>query len=101
MARAGVAQADIVHDNIIALANGCNPTAEYIPRIEKEGAIKLTLGKEKCVIYRQGADGTTNIVPHIEKSEDLDIEKVWHRFGVGSLFQKQKAEGRGPIRSRV
>jgi hypothetical protein len=45
MARAGFVQADIAQRNIVALINGQDANAVYIPQIDFEGSIKLTLGK--------------------------------------------------------
>lgn len=44
MARAGMFQADIVCQNILAMIHGREPRAIYTPS-EMEGGIKLTLGK--------------------------------------------------------
>jgi hypothetical protein len=48
MARAGLVQADIIQQNIVALINGQNANAVYIPQVDFEGSIKLTLGKVCC-----------------------------------------------------
>jgi hypothetical protein len=48
MARAGLVQADIAQQNIVALINGQNANAVYIPQVDFEGSIKLTLGKVCC-----------------------------------------------------
>jgi len=45
MARAGFAQADIVAKNIVALIEGKDACAVYVPQFDIEGSIKLTLGK--------------------------------------------------------
>ena len=51
MARAGQFQAEIVLANIIALINERNPSTVYKPRLDFEGAIKLTLGKVRAYTY--------------------------------------------------
>jgi hypothetical protein len=48
MARAGLVQADIAQQNIVALINGQNANAVYIPQVDFEGSIKLILGKVCC-----------------------------------------------------
>ena len=45
MARAGHAQAEIAQQNTVALIEGRNAYAVYVPRFDVEGSIKLTLGK--------------------------------------------------------
>jgi NADH dehydrogenase FAD-containing subunit len=50
MARAGLAQADVVCDNIISMINGKSPKSIYSP-IAAEGFIKLTLGKVRSPIF--------------------------------------------------
>jgi hypothetical protein len=45
MGRAGLFQAEVVAENILAMINKRNPTATYSPKKLIEGAIKLTLGK--------------------------------------------------------
>ena len=45
MARAGQFQSDIVRANIMAMIKGQHPSTIYKPRVDIEGAIKLTLGK--------------------------------------------------------
>ena len=45
MARAGQFQSDIVQANIVAMVKGQHPCITYKPRVDVEGAIKLTLGK--------------------------------------------------------
>jgi hypothetical protein len=45
MARAGFVQADIAQRNIVALIRGRKVDAVYIPQVDIEGSIKLTLGK--------------------------------------------------------
>jgi hypothetical protein len=45
MARAGFVQADISQRNINALIKGFRADAVYVPQVDFEGSIKLTLGK--------------------------------------------------------
>jgi hypothetical protein len=52
MARAGFLQADIAQRNIVALIKGLRADAVYIPQVDFEGSIKLTLGKV-CHVFEQ------------------------------------------------
>lgn len=45
MSRAGMAQAEIVLQNILAMIWEREPSATYKPNLLLEGALKLTLGK--------------------------------------------------------
>jgi apoptosis-inducing factor 2 len=45
MERASLFQEEIVLQNILAMINNRSPTATYTPKLNVEGAIKLTLGK--------------------------------------------------------
>jgi len=53
MARAGFAQADIVARNIVALIDGEDANAVYVPQPDIEGSIKLTLGKVGGVMLNE------------------------------------------------
>ncbi|KAI8717334.1 Pyr-redox-2 domain-containing protein [Fusarium sp. LHS14.1] len=80
MARAGWMQSRVVLDNILAMIQGGEPTRTYKPQMFIEGAIKLTLGKEKNVIYAMENDGSDVMAPgkgHL----DLDIARAWSQYG--------------------
>ena len=111
MARAGQFQSDIVQANIIAMVKGQHPSITYKPRVDIEGAIKLTLGKvgpkktspvvfvcscyhgltncclsmsqqSHSVIYLQEDDGSDLLVSTGGGKEDLDVSRAWSSLGV-------------------
>ncbi|UPL04337.1 hypothetical protein LCI18_015271 [Fusarium solani-melongenae] len=80
MARAGWMQSRVILENILAMIRGEKPTKTYKPNMFIEGAIKLTLGKTKNVVYAMENDGSDVLVPgngHL----DLDIKRAWSQFG--------------------
>ncbi|RSL42401.1 hypothetical protein CEP53_012216 [Fusarium sp. AF-6] len=80
MARAGWMQSRVVLDNILAMIQGNEPKQTYKPQLFIEGAIKLTLGKTRNVVYAMENDGSDVMVPgngHL----DLDIARAWSQFG--------------------
>lgn len=87
MARAAIHQADVVHDNILAMINGLTPAHTYKPRLDIEGALKLTLGKSHTVIYSMddypAEDGSCKdlLVPMNMGKDDLGIASAWRQWG--------------------
>lgn len=51
MARAAWYQAEVVRQNILALIKGQKPSTTYVPNMEVEGGLKLTLGKVRTICY--------------------------------------------------
>ncbi|KAI1077857.1 hypothetical protein F5B20DRAFT_550578 [Whalleya microplaca] len=88
MARAGWLQSEVVLDNILAMIGGHTPWRRYTPNVFIEGAIKLTLGKTHNVVYAIDADGSDVMVPARNGRLDLEIERAWKEFGVGSEFKR-------------
>ncbi|KAJ7256479.1 hypothetical protein B0H12DRAFT_1183179 [Mycena haematopus] len=84
MARAGLFQGHIVLDNILAMIHGRSPSANYKPRRNIEGSIKLTLGKSRAVMYAQDDPEATSdlLIPVKSKAVDLDIARAWKVYGV-------------------
>ncbi|OBT67914.1 hypothetical protein VE03_02499 [Pseudogymnoascus sp. 23342-1-I1] len=81
MARAGWVQAGVVLDNILSMISGRRPWRLYQPNEFIEGAIKLTLGKARSVIYATDANGSDVLVPTKNGSLDLHIERAWKMYG--------------------
>ncbi|KAI0005256.1 hypothetical protein F4779DRAFT_630147 [Xylariaceae sp. FL0662B] len=77
MARSAWFQAEVVHENIIALIRGRKPARTYVPNPELEGALKLTVGKSDWLLYTQSNDGDEMITTSSNGKEDLDVESVW------------------------
>ncbi|KAK2601698.1 hypothetical protein QQS21_004773 [Conoideocrella luteorostrata] len=77
MARAAWFQADVVHENILAMTRGKRPTKIYAPNLELEGALKLTVGKSDWLLYTQSNNGDEMITSGSNGKEDLDVESVW------------------------
>lgn len=85
MARAGMMQAEIVESNILSMIKGKEALRQYIPHCV-EGALKLSLGRDESVLYVMENSGKDILVPIKNKSEELDIERVWKHFGAGKDF---------------
>lgn len=81
MARAAWFQAGVVHKNIMALIHGNQPGRTYQPNSFIEGAIKLTLGKTRSVIYSTDEKGKDVMFPSRSQALDLEVEKAWSMFG--------------------
>jgi len=79
MASAGIMQGEIVRENILALIRG-EKLANYTPWA-LEGALKLRLGKDECVMYIQEDDGTEVLFPGKNGNVDLEVAKAWKMFG--------------------
>jgi apoptosis-inducing factor 2 len=79
-------QASVVLDNILALIGGGQPWRTYTPDAFLEGAIKLTLGWTRNVVYAMDADGPDALVPAENIPLDLGVERVWKQFGAGRDF---------------
>ncbi|KAL2069029.1 hypothetical protein VTL71DRAFT_15367 [Oculimacula yallundae] len=77
-ARAGAAQAEIVRENILALITG-KKLVDYVPSV-LEGLLKLSLGKDECVIYIKDSR-RDYMFPGKLKNIDLDVAKAWKLFG--------------------
>ncbi|KAF2259202.1 FAD/NAD(P)-binding domain-containing protein [Lojkania enalia] len=82
MARAAHFQGEIVLQNILAIIEGQKPTKFYKPNIIFEGAIKLTLGKSKVVLYHQEPNGREVLVVLNANSPDLGVKGQWRFYGV-------------------
>ncbi|KAK0110501.1 hypothetical protein ONS96_002110 [Cadophora gregata f. sp. sojae] len=79
-ARAGSAQAEIVRGNIVALIKGKkDKLVEYVPSV-LEGLLKLSLGKDECVLYMQDEKRDYMISGKL-KDVDLEAAKAWKMFG--------------------
>ncbi|KAJ6547009.1 hypothetical protein B0H19DRAFT_953194 [Mycena capillaripes] len=91
MARAGLMQSRTVLDNIIAMIYDRPPSAIYTPQLILEGALKLTLGKERVVIYTQeDRDAEKDIlIPAQNRAVDLGIARAWKMFGAD--FKRARA----------
>ncbi|KAL8408898.1 hypothetical protein RB594_007362 [Gaeumannomyces avenae] len=78
--RAAVRQAEVVADNILAMATGGGrPRAEYRAHWA-DGVIKLTMGLEKSIM--QFGDGKTEFFWHSkEKDVALGIDGAWRHLG--------------------
>lgn len=81
MARAGLFQAEIVLANILAMIHHRRPCKTYVPRVDFEAAIKLTLGKSHNVVYAMDDDGSDIMVVGHKGKIDLDIAKAWKMYG--------------------
>ena len=81
MARAGHFQASIVLANILSMIQKRNPSKAYVPNLTFEGAIKLTLGKTRWVIYSMEKDGSDVMVTGDNGKLGLDIERAWKQLG--------------------
>ncbi|KAL4783571.1 hypothetical protein BJX76DRAFT_368320 [Aspergillus varians] len=81
MARAGFMQAETVVSNLLSLVKGQEPKTIYKPTWFIEGAIKLTLGRAKHVIYMSDVDGTEVLVSSGGGSLDMDVGHAWKQFG--------------------
>ncbi|PMD35352.1 FAD/NAD(P)-binding domain-containing protein [Hyaloscypha variabilis F] len=88
MASAGMMQGEIVRENILALIRG-EQLAEYTP-LALEGALKLRLGKDECVMYIQEDDGTDFMFPGKNGNVDLEAAKAWKMFG--AVFEEEANE---------
>ncbi|KAK9781216.1 putative FAD/NAD(P)-binding domain-containing protein [Seiridium cardinale] len=81
MARAVWFQAGVVANNIVAMAQGRQPSTHYAPAAFLEGAIKLTLGQKHYVTYGKDEKGQELLVPSHNGKVDLDIAKGWWLLG--------------------
>lgn len=81
MARASFFQAFIVVANVLAVTEGRKPYRTYKPRLFIEGAIKLTLGISRYVVYSMDNDGSDVLLPGTDGKLDLDIRKGWRQIG--------------------
>ncbi|KAH6710955.1 hypothetical protein BKA61DRAFT_107045 [Leptodontidium sp. MPI-SDFR-AT-0119] len=77
-ARAGGAQAEIVRANIVASIKG-KALSDYVPSA-LEGSLKLSLGKDECVIYTQDEKRDYMFSGKL-KNIDLEAAKAWKMFG--------------------
>lgn len=81
MARAGYIQADVVLNNILSMIGNRDPTKVYTPNMNFEGAIKLTLGKTRWVMYSMESDGNDMLLSGEDGKLELEVEKAWSMFG--------------------
>ncbi|KAL5412552.1 hypothetical protein PMIN04_009804 [Paraphaeosphaeria minitans] len=81
MGRAAMFQADIVVDNIQQLIAGSRNLCVYKPKFWFEGAIKLTLGKNRVALYIQQENGQEILVDSNLGHEDGDVKSQWAFFG--------------------
>jgi apoptosis-inducing factor 2 len=103
MARAAWYQAEIVRQNILALIRGQKPSSTYVPNLEVEGSLKLTLGKVSNVtpmprsyirdesliqytqadwiIYVKPEKGDAMITKGDNGKEDLEVHGAWAYWG--------------------
>ncbi|KAF4974635.1 hypothetical protein FZEAL_8494 [Fusarium zealandicum] len=81
MARSAWYQAQVVWQNILDMIRGKTPTARYVPNLEVEGTLKLTLGKSDGIIYAKPTNGDAVITSYSDGSEDLDIYSAWSYYG--------------------
>ncbi|KAF4955423.1 hypothetical protein FSARC_11855 [Fusarium sarcochroum] len=81
MARSAWYQAQIVRQNILDLIKGKKPTATYLPNLEVEGALKLTLGKSDWIMYVKPKNGDAVISSYSNGNEDLDVYSAWNYYG--------------------
>lgn len=75
MARAAMAQADLVSINIVALIKG-DKLKDYVPHAI-EGFLTLSLGLEENVMYVRDGKGGDIMVPGKSKNIDLDVRQAW------------------------
>ncbi|KAG4429921.1 hypothetical protein IFR05_014599 [Cadophora sp. M221] len=83
-ARAGGAQAEIVRENIVALIKGKKELSDYVPSA-LEGSLKLSLGKDECVIYTQDEKRDYMFSGKL-KNIDLEAAKAWKMFGADMKY---------------
>ncbi|KAL4940072.1 hypothetical protein BDV06DRAFT_230585 [Aspergillus oleicola] len=83
MARAAFLQSSIISSNITSSIHGHQPKALYKSNWFIEGAIKLTLGAKRYVIFASERDGTESVLIEGRNGRaDLDLERAWGEFGV-------------------
>lgn len=85
MARASFFQAFVVVANVLALIEGRKPCKTYKPKWFIEGAIKLTLGISRYVVYAMDNDGSDVLLPGNDGRLDLDIKKGWKLIGADPM----------------
>lgn len=81
MARAAWYQAEIVRQNILALIRGQKPSSTYVPNMEVEGSLKLTLGRADWIIYVKPEKGEAMITKGDNGKEDLEVHGAWAYWG--------------------
>lgn len=83
MARAVYFQSNVVADNIGSMLRGRVPSAAYVPMMDIEGSIKLTLGLNHRVAYMPAVNGGSDVVFGSKKKGNLDLEAphLWWRMG--------------------
>lgn len=84
MARSAISQASVVCENIKKMAYRDGPAdlelSSYTPA-EVEGALLLTLGTEKSILYLNGKTADYPV-----GNEDLDPHYIWDYFNVARFF---------------
>ncbi|KAJ5909231.1 hypothetical protein N7495_001913 [Penicillium taxi] len=89
-ARPGVAQASVVAKNIRALIDGKEPTETFV---KGPGAIHLTLGMKRNVIFRNPNVDEGQTEPWIndkeDGQEDMNVEGMWNRMGLTIATPKE------------
>ncbi|KAJ4362446.1 hypothetical protein N0V83_010539 [Neocucurbitaria cava] len=81
MARAVFMQAGIVRDNILGLIKGRSPSQQYLPHVWIEGAIQVTVGKNKSFAYMPGDNGTDMLFAGAGYPDDFNIAHGWRLVG--------------------
>ncbi|CAO2655304.1 Nn.00g103680.m01.CDS01 [Neocucurbitaria sp. VM-36] len=81
MARAVFMQAGIVRDNIMELLKGRSPSHQYSPRDWIEGAIQLTVGKDKSFAYMPGDNDQDVLFAGAGYPDDFKIAQGWRLVG--------------------
>jgi hypothetical protein len=94
MGRAALMQSHTVLHNILSMIYGQPPSATYTPQLVIEAALKLTLGRERLVIYAQeDAEGRSDLlIAAGNKGVDLGIKRAWSMLGVDFKRARAAAE---------
>ena len=82
MARAAVFQADVVADNVMALARDNEPVAVYRPNMV-EASLRLTLGKDDSVVYMdEEEDGRSILLAQGGERTETAARRAWFFYGL-------------------
>lgn len=74
-------QAGVVAANILSMVRGRAAGGVYRPNLFVEGAVKLTLGRGRGVVYAVDAHGSEALVVTGGGRVDLDVGRAWRMLG--------------------